>query len=248
MTLVIAHRGASGYAPENTLPAYELAVEQRADMIEIDLHRTRDGAIVIRHDEQLSGLSVSGEIADATLAEVRSLDAGGGERMPLLSEVLERFGSRIAFNLELKRGTRGIYPEVVRETLALVEAHGLTGRTLFSSFYDPVLEGLREHSAAARIGVLVSPRSARRWLERARAIGAEAVHFFSRLATEQVVETAHAEGLAVHGYTVDRPGEMRTLIDRGVDGIFTNYPDRMRALIEGSPRGSLAVREPNDVS
>ena len=248
MTLVIAHRGASGYAPENTLPAYQLAVDQRADMIEIDLHRTRDGEIVIRHDERLSGLSASGEIGDATLAVVRSLDAGGGERVPLLSEVLDRFGSRIPFNLELKRGTRETYPELERETLALVEAHGLTDRTLFSSFYDPVLESLREHSVTARIGVLVSPRSARRWLERARAIGAEAVHFFSRLATQQVVEAAHAEGLAVHVYTVDRPDEMRILIGRGVDGIFTNYPDRMRALIEGSPRGDPGARESNGVS
>lgn len=235
MSFVIAHRGASGYAPENTMPAYELAVEQRADMIEIDLHRTRDGAIVISHDEKLSGLS--GEIGAASLAEVRSLDVGGGERVPLLSEVLDRFGSRIPFNLELKRARRETYPELERETLALVESHGLTGRTLFSSFYDPVLERLREHSGTARIGVLVSPRSAGHWLERARAIRAEAVHFFSRLATQQVVESAHAEGLAVHVYTVDRVDEMRTLIDRGVDGIFTNYPDRMRALIEESPRG-----------
>ncbi len=248
MTLVIAHRGASGYAPENTLPAYELALDQCADMIEIDLHRTLDGAIVIAHDEQLSGLSFRGEIADATLAEVRSLDAGGGERVPLLSEVLDRYGSRIPFNLELKRGTRETYPELERETLALVEARGLLERTLFSSFYDPVLEALRRHSVAARIGVLVSPRSARGWLERARAMGAEAVHFFWRLATEQVVETAHAEGLAVHVYTVDRPDEMRTLIDRGVDGIFTNYPDRMRALIGESPRGHTGVREPDRIS
>ena len=103
--LVIAHRGASGQLAENTLPAYELAIEQRADMIEIDLHRTRDGATVIAHDEELSGLGGKGEIAAATLAEVRALDAGGGERVPTLDEVLDRFGERIPFNLELKRGS-----------------------------------------------------------------------------------------------------------------------------------------------
>jgi glycerophosphoryl diester phosphodiesterase len=232
LTLVIAHRGASGHAPENTLAAYELAVEQRADMIEIDLHRTLDGAIVVTHDEELSGLGGRGEIADATLAEVRSLDAGGGERVPVLSEVLDRFGARIPFNLELKRGTRQIYPELERETLALVERRGLLERMLFSSFFDPVLEALRAQSDGARIGVLVSPRAPRRWVVRARSVRAEAVHFHASLASERAVETAHAEGLAVHVYTVDRSEKMRRLIERGVDGIFTNHPDRLRALLD----------------
>ena len=90
--LVIAHRGASGYLPENTLPAYERAVAQNADMIEIDLHRTSDGAIVVAHDADLSRLGGSGEIADATLSQVRALDAGGNERVPTLEEVLDGFG------------------------------------------------------------------------------------------------------------------------------------------------------------
>jgi glycerophosphoryl diester phosphodiesterase len=101
---VIAHRGASGELPENTLPAYRRAVAQRADMIEIDLHRTRDGAIPITHDATLAHLGGRGEIADATLAEVRALDAGGGERVPLLHEVLDEFGPQIPLNLELKVG------------------------------------------------------------------------------------------------------------------------------------------------
>ena len=88
--LVIAHRGASRERPENTLPAYALAVEQGADMIEIDLHRTRDGALVVAHDAELAGLGGRGEIADATLGQVRALDAGAGERVPTLDEVLLR--------------------------------------------------------------------------------------------------------------------------------------------------------------
>ncbi len=229
--LVIAHRGASAYRPENTLPAYALAVEQGADMIEIDLHRTRDGAIVVTHDEELSGLGGSGEIARASLAEVRALDAGGGEPVPLLSEVLDRFGEEIPFNLELKRGAGGEYPELERETLAEVEQRGLLDATLFSSFSDPVLKALREHSAQARIGVLVSTRSPGSWLERAREVGACAVHFWFGLASHDAVERAHDAGLAVHVYTVDRTDDMQALIDRGVDGIFTNFPDRLRALL-----------------
>ena len=229
--LVIAHRGASGHRPENTLSAYELAVRQRADMIEIDLHRTRDGEIVITHDERLEGLGGRGEIADASLAEVRSLDAGGGERVPTLDEVLDGFGTRIAFNLELKQSTRGPYAGLVAETLKRVESRGLLGATLFSSFYDPVLAELRERSPGARIGVLVSSRAPAGWRERARRFGAEAVHFSAALATAETVAAAHAEGRNVHVYTVDEPDAMRRLLAIGVDGLFTNFPDRLRALV-----------------
>jgi glycerophosphoryl diester phosphodiesterase len=229
---VIAHRGASGHRPENTLPAYELAVAQRADMIEIDLHRTRDGAIVVTHDEQLAGLGGSGEIADASLAEVRGLDAGAGQRVPTLDEVLDGFGARIPFNLELKQSGRGPYAGLEAETLARVERLGLLERTLFSSFFDPVLAALRERSPRARIGVLVESRAPQGWRERARRFGAEAVHFWVGLATPEAVAAAHGDGLAVHVYTVDEPETMRRLLDRGVDGIFTNFPDRLRALLD----------------
>ena len=96
---MIAHRGASGQRPENTLAAYALAVEQRADMIEIDLHRTRDGAVVILHDGELRGLGGAGAVGDASLAEVRALDAGEGQQVPLLDEVLDAFAAVLPFNL-----------------------------------------------------------------------------------------------------------------------------------------------------
>ncbi len=230
--LVIAHRGASGERPQNTLPAYELAVAQNADMIEIDPHRTRDAAVVITHDEQLAGLGGRGEIADASLAEVRALDAGGGERVPLLDEVLDRFGPRIAFNLELKRGTRSAYPQLEAEALAAVTRRGILARTLFSSFYDPVLARLRALSSAARIALLLSPHDAERPFERARALAAEALNPWRGLVRRELVDAAHAEGLAVYVYTVDEVPEMERLLALGVDGLFTNFPERMRALLD----------------
>jgi glycerophosphoryl diester phosphodiesterase len=230
--LVIAHRGASGHRPENTLPAYELAVAQGADMIEIDLHRTRDGAIVVTHDEDLAGLGGAGEVGQASLEEVRRLDAGAGERVPTLPEVLDRFGGRIPFNLELKRGGDGDYPGLEAAALAEVERRGLLARTLFSSFYDPVLARLRALAPAARLGFLVSRRHPERALERARAVGAEALHPELPLATRPLVEEAHAAGLPVYVFTVDEPGEMERLLGLGVDGLFTNFPDRLRALVD----------------
>ena len=141
--LVIAHRGASGSLPENTLPAYALAALQGADMIEIDLHRSRDDEMLVVHDEDLAGLGGCGEIATATAAEVRRLDAGDGECVPTLDEVLDAFGSRIPFNLELKRGSRELYAGLEAAALAAVEKRGLLAQTLFSSFHDPVLARFR---------------------------------------------------------------------------------------------------------
>jgi glycerophosphoryl diester phosphodiesterase len=230
--LVIAHRGASGTLPENTLPAYELAVAQNADMIEIDLHRSRDGAIVIAHDADLAGLGGRGEIADVTLAELRTLDAGGGERVPTLDEVLDGFGTRIPFNLEIKWGRRGEYPGLEAAVLEDVERRGLLRDTLFSCFRDGVLERLRRQSATARIGFLLSPRDPARPLERARAVAAEALHPWVGLAKPDLIDAAHAEDLAVYPYTVDAEDDVRRLLDLGVDGFFTNYPDRLRALID----------------
>jgi glycerophosphoryl diester phosphodiesterase len=229
--LVIAHRGASGDRPENTRSAYALAVTQGADMIEIDLHRTRDGAIVVAHDSDLAGLGGRGEIADATLAEVRALDAGGGERVPTLDEALDEFGPQVPFNLELKRGVAGEYPGLERTVLEAVERRGLLARTLFSSFEDTVLERLRRCTAAARIGVLVSRRASGGWQERVRAVGAEAVHFAASLVDADVVATAHAADLGVLAFTVDAEKQMRRLLELGVDGLFTNHPDRLRALV-----------------
>jgi glycerophosphoryl diester phosphodiesterase len=236
LPLVIAHRGASAYRPENTLAAYELACAQGADMIEIDLHRTRDGAVVVTHDEDLSGLGGRGEIADATLAEVRALDAGAGQRVPTLDEVLDRFGERIAFNLELKRGSRGEYPGLEGQAVEALERRSLLERTLFSSFHDGVLARLRSLSPRARIGLLLSRRFPDHAVERARALGAEALHPERSLAGPELVAEARRAGLAVNVYTVDQEEEQRRLLALGIDGIFTNVPDRLRALIDRERR------------
>ena len=195
--LVIAHRGASAYRPENTLAAYELAVAQQADMIEVDLHRTRDGEVVVIHDAELDRIGGRGEVGEASLAELRSLDAGRGQRVPTLDELLDGFGSRIALNLELKQGNHGAYPGLPALAAEAVRARGLLERTLFSSFYDPVLADLRRVEAGARIALLLSRRAPTGWVERARALSAEAVNPERELVDRSFVERAHGEGLAV---------------------------------------------------
>ena len=227
---VIAHRGSSGERPENTLPAYELAVEQRADMIEVDLHLTRDGRIAVLHDDRVPG---AGPVGACTLAELRAADP----RIPDLEQVLDGFGARIPFNLELKVGPDGPYPGLEEATLEALARRGLGETMLFSCFDDRVLERLRALDAGARLGVLVGRRRIP-WPERCAALAAEAVHFWRGRIDAADVERAHAAGLAVHVYTVDEVAEMEGLLAWGVDGIFTNWPTRMRDLLAESPRGA----------
>jgi glycerophosphoryl diester phosphodiesterase len=236
--LVIAHRGASGTRPENTFSAYERALALGADMIEIDLHLTRDGAIVITHDENLAGLGGDGMVGDVDLASVRELDAGDGQRVPTLDEVLDRFGPRIPFNLELKTRTQGgAYPGLEAATLEAVEARGLLDRTLFSCFDDAVLARIHELRSDARVALLVSPRTAGREVARASALAAEALNPWVGMASPELVSEARSLGLAVFVFTVDQPVDMRRLVGAGVTGLFTNFPERMRELWP-SPAGS----------
>lgn len=235
--LVIAHRGSSGERPENTFPAFERAIEQSADMIETDLHLSRDGIVMIHHDAKLERLGEQGEIRDRTASELAAMNAAPGvslaEKMPTLLELLDGFGERMQFNLELKVGLNDVAYEGLEDiVVSAVEARGLMPRMLFSSFYDAVLARLRARSAAARIALLVSPRAPVAIFERAAGVFAEAINPDVRLVTQKLVEEAHAAGLRVYPYTANESAEMARLLDCGVDGIITNHPARLHALLE----------------
>jgi glycerophosphoryl diester phosphodiesterase len=233
--LVIAHRGSSGERPENTLSAFERAIEQSADMIETDLHLTRDAVVVIHHDAELGRLGLAGEIRDRTAAELLALNAAPGsatpEGMPTLLDLLDRFGKRIEFNLELKMGSERPYDGIEDIVVSAVEARGLMPRMLFSSFHDDVLERLRARSPGARIARLVSARAPQRLFAHAERVGAEAVNPHVSLVDRALVQEAHDRGLRVYPYTANERGEMRRLLDCGVDGIITNHPALLDSLL-----------------
>ena len=222
--LVIAHRGASKDAPENTLAAFRLAVEQGADMIETDLQITTDGEIPLFHDHEIAGAP----IAKLSLAELRER----APDVPTLQEALDAVGARIPFNLELKSHPDYPYPELPEMVLAEVRARGLLDRTLFSCFYDPALARLRELAPDARIGLLISRRSNLGVVERTRKLGAEAVHPELAIASAELTDELHEAGLRVNVFTVDDETEQRRLHGQGVDGLFTNVPARLRRLLQ----------------
>jgi glycerophosphoryl diester phosphodiesterase len=234
--LVIAHRGSSGELPENTLSAFERAVEQQADMIETDLHLSRDGVIVIHHDASLRRLGVEGEISDLLASELTALNVAPGrtiaEKMPTLQEVLDRFGERMSFNLELKgRLDNTPYAGLEEQALAAVVERGLLSRMLFSSFDHRILGRLRSLSQDARLGLLVSPRAPVAIFERAERLSAEAIHPEVGLVTDRLVAEAHDVGRCVYPYTANEPSEIARLLDCGVDGIITNFPAQLRRLL-----------------
>jgi glycerophosphoryl diester phosphodiesterase len=223
MTRNIAHRGASVERPENTLAAFELAVTQGADMIETDLHLLRDGRVALYHDDEIGGRAVGAH----SLAELRAkLPAA-----PTLEETLDSLGERIDFNLEIKAPREGPYPGLEARTLDEVRKRGILERTLFSSFSDTVLRRLRELEPKARLGTLVSARHPENILGRAKSVSAEAVHLDLRLATEERIRESHAAGHQVNVWTVDRIEDQKRLIALRVDGIFTNLPAQLGALL-----------------
>ena len=221
--LNIAHRGASVDAPENTLEAFRLALEQGADMIETDLHLTRDRAIALHHDATLGGV----EIGEFPLAELRVR----APAIPTLEEALDLIEDRIPFNLELKTAGEAEYEGLEARALEEVGARGLLRRTLFSSFSVSVLTRLRGLEPKARIGLLASGTAESEIDERARDVGAEAVHLHWSQARKERIEKLHELGFRVHVYTVDDPEHQRRLLEWQVDGIFTNAPARLHALL-----------------
>ena len=227
--LVIAHRGASGTAPENTLAAFRRAVACGADMIELDVQLTRDGEVVVVHDLILDRTSNgTGLVGERTLAEIRGLDAGAwfgagfrGERIPTLADVLGAVG--IPINVELKpAGDQGLEARA----LAAVDAADARSRVIFSSFDPGALERLRALAPDAEIGVLCDQTPGPAALQLAERVGARALHVRKEAATGTTVAAAATAGLQIRVWTVNEPGEFNRLAAAGVHAIFTDYPER----------------------
>lgn len=226
MTAVWAHRGASGYAPENTLAAFALAIEQGADGVELDVHLSADGEVVVCHDATVERTtSGTGRIADLTLAELQAFDAGGGERIPLLAEVFELLRpSGLLVNVELKtdqEGDEGIEQAV----LDVIVAAGFDERTILSSFNHHSLKQAQKLAPEMPVGLLYVENL---WEpgEYGSRFGAQALHpYFPTLAMPGVVADAHARGLRVHPWTVNDQVAMAWQCELGVDAIITNFPD-----------------------
>lgn len=235
--LVIAHRGASAHAPENTLAAFRRALELGARAVEFDVHQIRDGELVVAHDDDLRRCGGDRRrLRDLSGAEAARVDVGSwfgpefaGERLPSLARVLDALPPPVELHVELKHGSK-VYPGIEARVLELARRRAGLGRVVFSSFDHPALHVLRGLASQARLGYLLGlKRLTGAWDEMA-ALGAESLHLGLRQATPRAIRAARERGYKVLVYTVDAPADRDRLARLGVDGIFSNDPalDRWR--------------------
>lgn len=224
--LVIGHRGAMGHETENTLASIQKAIDLDVDMIEIDVFVVKGGALVVFHDDNLERLTGEpGRIGDRSLGELKALTLEGGHRIPELREVLDLIDKRVALNIELKGGGTAVPVNALVETY--VRERGWDPRYfLISSFRWDELRNLRRENGLLEIAVLTegAPEDA---LPVARELGAVAINpHFSRLNAGNVARI-HGEGLRIYPWTVNEPEDIRHMQALGVDGIITNFPERL---------------------
>jgi glycerophosphoryl diester phosphodiesterase len=231
--LNIAHRGASGRFPENTLRAFGAAIDAGAQMCELDVQLSSDGAVVVIHDETVDRTTDGrGAVRVLTLDELKRLDAGvrcgdefKGERIPTLAEVLALTNGRCGLNIEIKSAG------VERKVCDMIVEHRALASAMVSGFDWDALAIVRHLEPRVRVGLLGSQWPAR-LVGAAFEMRADAINPRSDIVTEDLCIAAHQRNLSVYTWTVDEPDEMRRLIAFGVDGIMTNYPERLRELTD----------------
>jgi glycerophosphoryl diester phosphodiesterase len=238
-----AHRGASTLAPENTLPAFELAVREQADGIELDVQLTADGIAVVTHDSDCRRLAgVPGLVGQMTLAELKQLNfasswpMAGTVRLPALSEVFDLIRpTRLMINVELKNDEVA-YPGLEEEVLLLAGRHGMLERILLSSFNRASVAHasrlIRERGLLVACGLIYGRRLDKPWVL-ARDLGAQAIHPAYRLVrTQRDVLDAHAAGIRIHPWTLDDAVQLEQAMRFGVDAVITNVPSLARQVLD----------------
>lgn len=243
--LNIAHRGASGYAPEHTLIAYESAQKMNTDFLEIDVHMTADGELVAMHDEDVSRTTNgSGLIKDMSLTELKNLDAGSwfntaypekadeyfvGIEVPTLEEILDSFGLHSNYYIEIKDTDS----KMTDKFLGILEDYHLIeeNKVVIQSFSAEILKQIHaQYESIPLIQLLYQDETKSAHYNQIRQYATGVGALYQELDKELVQET-HSEGLHVHTYTVNAEEDMKQVIEWGVDGVFTNYPDRLAEIL-----------------
>ncbi len=238
-TLVWAHRGASGYAPENTLEAFAKAVDMKADGIELDVQMTKDGQLVIHHDETVDRVSNGkGFVKDYTYDELVKLNVNkkfpeyGKVNIPTLEEVYQLIkDTDLLINVELKNGII-FYENLEERVLELTKWYGLEDRVIYSSFNHYSIMKLKRLNPCVRTGFLYEDGYLNMPLYAERN-GVEALHpALYNLQYPNFIEDCRARGIDLRVWTVNDPMDMKMLCERGINSMITNYPDIGRRIVE----------------
>ena len=239
MTKNFAHRGFSGKYPENTMLAFEKALEVGVDGIELDVHLTKDGELVIIHDETVDRTTDgTGLVSEMTLDELKALDASatyvgvyGVNRIPTLREYFELVkDTEIVTNIELKTGINP-YPGIEEKLLEMIDAFELADKIIISSFNHYSVMRFKRLAPEIPCGFLEES-----WIidmaDYAAWQGVECLHPIYAAVTENYAEAAHEKGLLINTWTVNTEEDMKLMIDRGVNAIIGNYPDLCKKVLE----------------
>ncbi|GAB4510400.1 MAG: glycerophosphodiester phosphodiesterase [Anaerolineae bacterium] len=233
--LIFGHRGASAYAPMNTIPAFELAAEQGADGVELDVHLTRDGHVVVIHDDSVRATTDGqGYVKEMTLEQIKALDAGAwfnaafaGVRIPTLDEVFEAVGQRLLVNVEIK--SFSVNPDGTEQAVAaVIRRHNMQERVIVSSFNPLSLIRFRAVMPEVVIGYLYAPEIPTWPVDTLNKLTYEAAHPYHDTVDSDFMDMARSRGTLVNTWTVNDP-EMAVYLDSiGIDGIICDNPDIIR--------------------
>lgn len=229
---IYAHRGASGYAPENTLEAFELAIVQKADGIETDVHQTKDGVLVLMHDERIDRTTNGkGYIKDYTYQELLEFNANNGNKkysfckIPLLEQLLVLVKKHhLLLNIEIKTDII-FYPMIEDKVVAMVHKYQVQNQVLYSSFNHYSMMKIKQLDKEARVSLLYEGELYQPW-KYASALEVEGLHpSLPNLVIENYVAMCHLYDLVVNVWTINKKEDVKKMKALGVDGIFTNFPD-----------------------
>ncbi len=251
--LVFAHRGGGGLYPENTLGAFEYSAKMGVDALELDVHSTADGTLVVMHDGSVDRTTNGrGKVSDLTLADLKKLDAGylftddngatfpfrgKGITIPTLQEIFEKL-PRMTFNIEPKQAT----PSITEPLCQMIRQYKMTEKVIVGSFRQTAIDEFR--AACPEVATSASPAEVSEFLAMYKtgiaasytppfqALQVPVNAGFLNVVSKDFIAAAHRQNLQVHVWTINDPDEMRRLIDFGVDGIMTDYPDRLLQLLE----------------
>lgn len=233
--VITAHRGSSGTAPENTIIAIEKAITDGADMVEFDVQRTVDGKIVLIHDEKIDRTTNgTGYVSELDWDYLKTVDAGSwfdpiyaGESIPLLSDALELCKDRIRINIEMK--TSYLDHALIGDVLDLIDKKKCREQTMLTSFHQPITRSIHRRNPNIKTGYILnvplSPRS-RIWHSPCSLISIDWM-----LVNDKLIKVAHQSHKEVHAWTVNEPSTMVSMIQYGVDGIFTNHPALLKSVL-----------------
>jgi glycerophosphoryl diester phosphodiesterase len=219
MIRVVGHRGAAGLEPENTLRSIKTAIELGVDQIEVDAHVTKDGRLVVIHDESVDRTTDGrGHVKDLAFDELRMLDAGKGESIPTLREVLGLTKDRVILQIELK------VKEAAELVVKLIEEMDAAEDVVITSFMHELLEKVHQLNPNLRTGALFFEVQGD-ICQRALDVQSDTIHVYHKNLDADFVEEAHRRGLMVEAWNPDTEEEMKRMVDLGVDVISSNRPD-----------------------